>query len=232
MTCTRYENQLALYVEHDLPQGEIGALEAHLRDCISCRGFLSDLGSSQGLVRDLAAESMSAEALAIIRTRAISAFEQQAARPRAAWGWGVAAALAAVGVLSWLTMRPLITVARRQVEALSSPSPAPNPVPNPAPELAAVERGESHPALTRSKAGGKRPVGSDSRQPSTVASLSVEDADQLARAVVAVSRIQRLTDPDPTTERTPMAPPGLLIRLATPDPEIVIYWRLDPNGGQ
>jgi hypothetical protein len=77
-------------------------------------------------------------------------------------------------------------------------------------------------SVVRARAHADRPAG--------VPALSADDADQLARAVVAVSRIQSVRDirpdPDPAPEPTPM------IRLATADPNVVIYWRLDSNGGQ
>ena len=60
----------------------------------------------------------------------------------------------------------------------------------------------------------------------TAPALSQEDADQLARAVVAVSRIERVTD----TYQEPAAR-STWVRLTTDDPKVVIYWQLDSNGG-
>ena len=59
--------------------------------------------------------------------------------------------------------------------------------------------------------------------------LSREDADQLARAVVAVSEIRSAHDRPAEPDPLPEAPP--LMRLASTDPNVVIYWQLDPNGG-
>jgi hypothetical protein len=59
--------------------------------------------------------------------------------------------------------------------------------------------------------------------------LSPDDADQLARAVVAVSRIRRLSDEPPAARDDRSAP--AMVRLETPDPDVVIYWQLDSNGG-
>ena len=66
--------------------------------------------------------------------------------------------------------------------------------------------------------------------PKPVAVLSPEDADQLARAVVAVSQIESVEDvkaPSPVPSDRPA-----LIRLATSDPDIVIYWQLESDGGK
>ena len=64
--------------------------------------------------------------------------------------------------------------------------------------------------------------------PSVVPALSPDDADQLARAVVAIARIERVdeapADPEPS--------PTTLMRLATADPDVVIYWQLEPSGGE
>ncbi len=69
-------------------------------------------------------------------------------------------------------------------------------------------------------------------RPAPVPTLSSDDADQLARAVVAISRIRSVEE----AVRQPPAPPDPdatpLVRLATDDPNVVIYWRLEPNGGE
>jgi hypothetical protein len=61
------------------------------------------------------------------------------------------------------------------------------------------------------------------------AELSPEEADQLAQAVVAVSRIHRLSDGRPAASAETPAP--AMVRLETGDPDVVIYWQLDSNGG-
>jgi hypothetical protein len=64
--------------------------------------------------------------------------------------------------------------------------------------------------------------------------LSADDADQLARAVVAVAQISSAHGraPDPATDATPDAAPTPLMRVATTDPNVAIYWQLDPSGGK
>src|SRR5260370_875118 len=79
---------------------------------------------------------------------------------------------------------------------------------------------------------------SAARGPRTVATvvdasktaLSPEDADQLARAVVAVSQIERVEDVTASSPAPSDRPP--LLRLATSDPDIVIYWQLESDGGK
>ena len=68
--------------------------------------------------------------------------------------------------------------------------------------------------------------------PLPIRSLTPEEADQLARAVVAVSRVHGLSDlrslapPEPVE----LPAPGQVV-LATADPNVVIYWQLESNGG-
>ena len=80
MTCTHYEKDLALYVEHDLADADAAAVEAHLRECATCPSFLAELRASQAQLKDLASEEMEAEALAAVRVRLVVA--AAAPRPR------------------------------------------------------------------------------------------------------------------------------------------------------
>jgi len=66
--------------------------------------------------------------------------------------------------------------------------------------------------------------------PSVVPALSPDDADQLARAVVAIARIERVDEAPIDAQPSPAAAP--LMRLATADPDVVIYWQLEPSGGE
>jgi hypothetical protein len=60
--------------------------------------------------------------------------------------------------------------------------------------------------------------------------LSPDDADQLARAVIAIARIERVEEGPIDAEPSPA--PAPLMRLATADPDVVIYWQLEPSGGE
>jgi hypothetical protein len=62
-----------------------------------------------------------------------------------------------------------------------------------------------------------------------IPTLSPEDADQLARAVVALSKIRRFSDAEKPMPAEP-AVAGQVV-LATSDPNVVIYWQLASNGG-
>ncbi len=64
----------------------------------------------------------------------------------------------------------------------------------------------------------------------SVVPLSEDDAAQLARAVVVLSRIERLSDfgEDPDAQRMSTS----MVRYETTDPNVVIYWELAPVGGE
>jgi hypothetical protein len=63
--------------------------------------------------------------------------------------------------------------------------------------------------------------------------LSPEDADQLARALVYVSQLDGVPPApnEPSEAEEAAKPPTALVRLATQDPNVVIYWQFDSNGG-
>ena len=233
MTCTRYETSLALYVERDLPEADVPAVEAHLRECATCPSFLAELRASQARVKDLAAEEIDSEALAAMRVRTIvaAARARRSRGPRWVPAWAAAAAvIVAVGALVWVALVPW-TDPPRTVAVPPPPSNAPSAIASPlAPPVIA-------PRSARSTLPGPAAVSPHMERahvrrgwadrPSVVPALSPDDADQLARAVVAIARVQRVDEAPDEVEPSPVP----LMRLATADPDVVIYWQLEPNGG-
>jgi hypothetical protein len=220
MTCTSRETDLALYVEGDLPEGDVPALEAHLAACEECRRFLADLRESQRAVRALAADPLAEEALGAVRS-AVRRRLSEGRRPYP-WRWAAAAALAALTAGgSWLWQRPRVSPITFSAPASVAPEPQTEAAAGPPPPPLPPGTGTGAGSTTRAA----RPV-SPNRPTTTAPALTREDADQLARAIVAVSRIERVTDADREAEA-----PSTLIRMTTDDPNVVIYWQLDSNGG-
>jgi hypothetical protein len=230
MTCARYENALALYVERDLPSADVPAVEAHLRGCAECRRFLDDLRASQSLVRGLATESIDEDELANLRERVIAAVSSPApSRGHRASGvlWTAAAAVVVVGIsaLAWMATRQEFRAPQvaKETSATTAPSRPQRPTRHESTQGAMPDV-----SLRMDRA---RVARARVSRPARVPALSRDDADQLARAVVAVSQIQsahdRPADPDPS----PGVESAPLMRLASTDPNVVIYWQLDPNGG-
>lgn len=226
MSCPR-ERALALYVEDDLPAGEVAELQGHVTDCAACRSFLLALEASQRALKELAAEPVEEEALAVLRSRAESLPSVDGRSVRLRWAFAAAAGLALLPGL-YLAIQgrpkptlPVATQARAAVPTLR-PAEAPRP-----PVAAAVP--VAAPLLSRAERRG-------SPRPTQNAELSPQDMDQLARALVAVSKVDRVRslpqveiDPDPT-EQIPVS--GPMVQVATDDPNVVIYWRLERNGGK
>jgi anti-sigma factor RsiW len=241
MTCEQCERDLALAVKGDLPEREQARLNQHLRQCPRCQDFLQGLQESQRKLKDLADEPLEDAALAAVRTRVLAALHESARRPVVvpAWGWMFAASLvvAALG-LAMVVWRTTPQASRRTAGFLPSP-----PAPSRASVAPAVPVETSGAAPTRRPPAGAAslpsrrpstvrpaPAVSQGREPKTarvVPELSPDDAEQLARAVVAVSRMHRLEEPAPAGEPSP----GAVVRLQTSDPGVVIYWQLDSNGG-
>jgi anti-sigma factor RsiW len=243
MSCEQYERDLALAVEGDLPERESASLERHLQHCVRCQQFLGDLKQSQRKLKDLAAEPVEEATLAGVRKR-VAAVLQEPARPPwvvPASGWALAASLAVVALgLAVALWRTTPRASRQSSGATAAPRAV--GVTSVTPAVSSETR-----AVTRT---GGRPEGAAARLHRRVSTapppgavshgvemqtrrvapdLSPEDAEQLARAVVAVSRIRRLRERPPSAPAEPS--PGTTVRLSTSDPGVVIYWQLDSNGG-
>jgi len=235
MTCTRYETDLALYVERDLSDADAAAVEAHLRECPTCPAFLAELRASQALVKDLAAEEIDSEALAVVRVRTIvaAARARRSRRPRWVPAWAAAAAIVlALGTLALVAA----LVGRNPVRTSDVPLPPPSAptalaspvVPSPVIPPRSVRSTIPAPPSVSPRMEQARRGPADG--PSVVPALSPDDADQLARAVVAIARIERVDEAPIDAQPSPAAAP--LMRLATADPDVVIYWQLEPSGGE
>jgi anti-sigma factor RsiW len=218
MTCARRESALSLHVEGDLPEAEALALEAHLQECAACRAFLDELRESQRALHDLSSEPLDPQTLESLARR-IASVRSRSPGPSKAWGWAIAASLAAAAAGYWLWPGASHDPGpSRRVAAPTPPAPQPSLVQEARPPERVVHAAPSARPLRRAPR-------------AEVPRLSSDDLDQLARAVAVVSRIESVDEA--LREPPPADPsPASLARLATSDPDIVIYWRLDSNGGE
>jgi len=228
MKCERRESALALYVGGDLDRHQAGVLEQHLAACPRCRALLVELQASQGALKALATEPLDERALGSVRASVRAGLDRaEAARPwwSGAWQWVLAGGVVLGALGAHFAGRPRTTV---PPPAAASAAPAGNAGLPSAPETRReTARASSAIAVPRDiRLRARRPA------PRTPAyGLTVEEADQLARAVVALSRIERVPtgtelEPDLDQQATPT-----LMRLATADPDVVIYWQLNSDGG-
>jgi hypothetical protein len=194
--------------------------------------MLSELRASQRAVRELAAAALDEGALASVRARIASARAQSENRHPARWRWAVAAGLATVTACAlWLaTLNSVKPDALRAREAVTPPSSSPTASPPTQPRSASIRRHERQPERERPTLRAERHVSRRLDQHVPTPALSPDDADQLARAVVVVSRIESVSDA--VREPPPPPSPTALVRWATADPNVVIYWRLESDGGE
>jgi anti-sigma factor RsiW len=221
MSCERYEKELALSVEGDLPASQVAVLEQHVASCERCRAFQHGLEASQGALKSLAEEPLDDDALAAVRTRVLTTVAQTA-RPSwntTHWAWP---ALASAALLLLVAMFWLVRGATTTRPATRAATAVPAATPLPTASLTAQSTQHTAPAVSQS-------VRTPKKAP--VPRLSPEDAEQLARAVVATSRVERLGLDDAAETDRPALASAPLTRIASDDPNVVIYWQYDSNGG-
>jgi anti-sigma factor RsiW len=197
------EDVLALFVEGDLPRAKAAAVESHVRECIECESRLSEFRESQSAMKSLFQESVSAAALANVRTSVLDAV----ARGKKASGWalrlerlvfagfrryalaGLAIAVIAGGVV-WHSLP--------STQAPSKPAPiaATTPAPIPAPVLATAQIAKVQTNTHTPKRVSRRPA----------------------------------LRPEPVKTIVQEEPREIVMKIVTDDPNIIIYWLLDQKG--
>jgi hypothetical protein len=74
--------------------------------------------------------------------------------------------------------------------------------------------------------------------PAAAQTLTPAEADQLARALVVVAEVESLADVQGDAEAmgaraiADREAPSAFIRWTTNDPDVVIYWQFETNGGE
>jgi Putative zinc-finger len=199
MNCRYTENELALYVEGDLPPDKTSAVEVHLLSCRACLQVVEELRETQSLFKSIKQEAVSSQALVHLRTRVLGQVAARNLRP--VWGrWvyalaGVAfVAAVAVGVARSHTYRkPVIE------QVVQRPSVEPQDPP--------LQEGMA----SRAEVVSERPP-----------------RPRVRRGLPSFER----RGAGETPPAAPAQPPQeTMVKLYTDDPNIVIYWLIDQNGG-
>jgi hypothetical protein len=240
------ENELALYVEGDLPPAMTSEMDIHLLSCARCRQVVEELRETQSLFKSIRQETVSPQELAHLRTGVLG---QIAARPlRPAWGrWVYALAgvgfmvAVGVGIVTKYTRR--VPTAAQQVVQRQSAEPRPierhsPPFPQSASPIgrsldeggvAAPPEGEPDRAKPQemSQAGWLPGDNHVRNHPGAARHTSfIKASPYRARAL----RERRgMGEPQPPTSEEP--PKEIMVKLLTDDPNVVIYWLVDQNGG-
>ena len=223
MKCKYSEQDSALYVEGDLIESSARDFEAHLMECEGCLRLVDELRESQSLFKSLRQETASGAALTQVRSRVLA--EVTGVNSKTAWGRKVERLL-------WLGLRRGYALAGVGLVILlgiglwyGSRIPKDSVEIDPLPPMADVPltRGTiDNPVLQVGEKVAKAIVPLPEGD-------SVRGKQRTQGVVRAVIPKQEVPEPDPAA--TPAEPKQLVVKLLTDDPNIVIYWLVDQNGG-
>jgi anti-sigma factor RsiW len=218
MNCRGWNPHLALYVEGDLEQDLAQQLEAHLAVCDECREFADTLRETQVTFRQVRNDIIETASLDRIRAKVLR--QVRAIEERRGWidrlgmllwsGWSWrysvlgCVALVVVSAVVWRLTRVAGPI-ESQPRVVASPKPEQAV----RPEEAVSAVAESRPAITKPR--------------QVIAAAPGEPAD-VAEAVP-------VPEPIPFEAVTEEQSKDNVVQLFTEDPNIVIYWLIDPNGG-
>jgi len=211
MSCVQWEERVALFAGGDLRPAEAAAVECHLSECAACAALAADLECGLRDLRRAHAEPIPAAYYIAVRARVIA----KLAQGTRAHGWlpvwvaAVAAGAFAVllgmlrpaAVLSPETARVVAEVPQRLGTSASAGRPLAHP---------------NRPPLCRAGAIACRPLPQPRAPALDLAALPSIRAQELVRAEVA-----SLVPPEDRIH---------VVRIATDDPNVVIYWQIDDTG--
>jgi hypothetical protein len=217
MNCRGWNPHLALYVEGDLEQDLAQQLEAHLAVCDDCRSFADTLRETQLTFRQVRNDVIETASLERIRANVLR--QVRAIDERRGWidrlgmmlwgGWSWrysvlgCVALVVVSAVAWRLTRVAI-----QSE--------------PQPRVVASPKTEPHPEKVLNASAERRPAAA--AQPRRVVTAArIEPVDTVDAAPAP--------EPVPFEAVTEERSKDSVVQFFTEDPNVVIYWLIDPNGG-
>lgn len=203
MNCARWQRLVALYVGDDLDRSRTARVAQHLAACPSCRALEHDLRSDRLHLRDLDSAAADGLELGSVRGAVMAKIENRRKRSLMFSQPRLLSALAMVVVVIALAL------VGRQSQAPDDPRTASRNVANPASGSAADQV-----PLDTPRSG---------PPPAVVDETPNASNNLLARAE---------TPPRASTTRVPPSAPvePMTIKILTDDPEVVIYWIVDPKG--
>jgi hypothetical protein len=225
MKCAHSEQDIALFVEGDLGPAALHAIEGHLAECPDCRALAEELRTSQATFKDLRQEVVNPASVLDLRRRVLVELDELDSKTE--WGrkierWlflGARRGYAAAGVAFVLAVcvsasivwrfslnRPLPPSA---TTSLTTVQEKPADRPQPYPEAEAAEAAEQVPART----------------------AVVKRTNTFVPATGAESRRSRIGGVVTATQAPAGDSKEVVVKLLTDDPNIVIYWLVDQNGG-
>jgi len=125
MSCSKFENDIALYAGGDLPAGRIARVESHLAQCADCRALAEELRATQALLGELRDEPLEDAMLAQVHQRVLMEVRRAGFSRRRALAplLALAAALVLAVVLMWPRHQPakVVVVARGAAPSHAAP---------------------------------------------------------------------------------------------------------------
>jgi len=217
------ENDVALYVEGDVPPAKAREIQAHWSACIRCRDLAVELQESQAALKSLRQDNVSGTSLALVRSQVLAEIQ---AGVRPVWGRWVYALAGAVfvGVLAvgWMLemRRPQ---AQEIVKNATLPPPVAVPLTRGTVTIDANNDTNRQSVRGSETANGVSERGKDNKATKANRNVPLREGDSRRRPQgVAHTEIQ----PEPPAPAKP-----LVVKLLTEDPNIVIYWLIDNTGG-
>jgi anti-sigma factor RsiW len=203
MTCETYEALIALHIEGDLPANEADTVETHLALCARCRGFAADLRESQAAVKDLAEAEIDTAALATVRRKVQASLP--APERRRPFRFDIINTLMAAGLVA-------------TVVALFSGRPQP-------------EAPKTTPVAAATRVSPRATVAPVVPAPPAVVASTASPTPRAPRRTAPVE--PRLAPaPDAAHALAANAQASIVIKVETSNPDVVIYWLVDSNGGK
>lgn len=222
MTCEAYEPLIALHVEGDLTAAEVAEVERHLDGCAACRAFAAEMEASQRALREHGPVTADPGVLAAVRASVLAEIEHDRAAPARPW-WEVSTRQLALAASLVLVVGAALLLLRRD------PLGRLEPLPGPAPE-APAPRTRAEPPAVVAGAPAPEPVPELPAEPVVTASAPLVRAEPASPAVESAP-------PPPAAPGPPLVRPAIrtpdpepmVIKLVSDDPDLVIYWLVDPE---
>lgn len=213
MKCGRYQEWIALDAGSDLPRKEAERLRVHLAECAACRDFAEAIAEAWAEFRTLADDQIDEADLAAVR-RGINARIAQEQRPRLAlgWRWVLAGATAALALIAAVSLAP---------EGYKAPPP---PAPAIATNRAATVTERQRPSLATSH----EPV----RAANAVSGFKQTPRAKRATSSAALRATRHKPQAAPSAAPSVVAVSSDVVRIQTPDPNVVVYWVLEGKGNE
>ena len=257
MNCHDFDQWIALNVGGDLPEADRPTLQAHLRSCLRCQRFAEEMHESRQSLSALHHEPLDVSQLHAIRSSVIERLEAEADRRQERFAWLfalrpgrpqftmlAASLVVALGLAWWSSNVPESgdRVGSPAIENLPGLAQADSstirsmPGPNDSPEPESSGTQVQTAALTVPEASVQRPwpkqMKATDAPPATPRQPQSEPRQQ-QKPAPPVEAEQPLYELVTVAISNPEGGESEqhLLRVASDNPDIEIYWMLDENGG-